>query len=184
MRRAVTRKSSLAGPPGLGHPPFRHPGFATRQSTILPRLPRSVSDPLGLVFELPAHSTEWSGRQGGPVGRPPGRPWPPFGPARAALRAALRPATFFEGRPEAAGRPSGRPSGPQGGPPLRTRDVKPVAVGSTAMAASKAVQLDSAALEFGGAWFAKQEVDVAGVERVDANSTQVAHASLLPRVRG
>eukprot|EP00964_Phaeocystis_antarctica_P101607 scaffold67084_cov33-Phaeocystis_antarctica.AAC.1 len=33
------------------------------------------------------------------------------------------------------------------------------------MAASKAVQLDSAALEFGGAWFAKQEVDVAGVER-------------------
>eukprot|EP00964_Phaeocystis_antarctica_P103987 scaffold69178_cov33-Phaeocystis_antarctica.AAC.1 len=41
MRRAVTRKSSLAGPPALGHPPFGHPGFATRQSTILPRLPRA-----------------------------------------------------------------------------------------------------------------------------------------------
>ena len=62
--------------------------------------------------------------------------------------------------------------------------MKPAAVGSTAMASSKAVQLDSAALEFGGAWFAKQEVDVAGVERVDAHSAQVAHASLLPRVRG
>eukprot|EP00964_Phaeocystis_antarctica_P018679 scaffold10313_cov107-Phaeocystis_antarctica.AAC.1 len=48
----------------------------------------------GLVFELPAHSTEWSGRQGDPVGRPPGRPWPPFGPARAALQiGADRPVT-------------------------------------------------------------------------------------------
>eukprot|EP00964_Phaeocystis_antarctica_P035030 scaffold19966_cov43-Phaeocystis_antarctica.AAC.1 len=53
--------------------------------------------------------------------------------------------------------------------------MKPAAVESTAMASSKAVQLDSAALEFGGAWFAKQEVDVPGVERVDAHSAQVAH---------
>ena len=93
------------------------------------------------------------------MGGPLARPWPPFGPARAALRAALRAAPFFEGRPEAAGpagRPSGRPGGPQGGPQAlraarRTRDVKPVAVGSAAMAASKAVQLHSAALEHGGA---------------------------------
>ena len=48
------------------------------------------------VFELPAHFTEWSGREGGPVGRPLARLWPPFGRARAALRAATCP----EGRPE------------------------------------------------------------------------------------
>ena len=47
-------------------------------------------------FELPAHFTEWSGREGGPVGRPLARLWPPFGRARAALRAATCP----EGRPE------------------------------------------------------------------------------------
>eukprot|EP00964_Phaeocystis_antarctica_P014146 scaffold7785_cov57-Phaeocystis_antarctica.AAC.2 len=29
MRRAVTRKTPLAGPPAFGHPPFGHPGFAT-----------------------------------------------------------------------------------------------------------------------------------------------------------
>ena len=54
------------------------------------------------VFELPAHFTEWSGREGGPVGRPLARPWPPFGPARAGLaarRAALRAAPFSKGGP-------------------------------------------------------------------------------------
>ena len=59
-----------------------------------------------------------------------------------------------------AGRPGSPQGGPQGGPqalraapsvPRRTRDVKPVAVGSAAMAASKAVPLHSAALELGGA---------------------------------
>jgi hypothetical protein len=47
------------------------------------------------VFELPAHFTEWSGREGGPVGRPLARPWPPFGPTLAAL-------------PPGPGGPSGR----------------------------------------------------------------------------
>ena len=51
------------------------------------------------VFELPAHFTEWSGREGGPVGRPLARLWPPFGRARAALRAA----------PFSKGGPSGGP---------------------------------------------------------------------------
>ena len=51
------------------------------------------------VFELPAHFTEWSGREGGPVGRPLARLWPPFGRARAALRAALRAAPFSKGGP-------------------------------------------------------------------------------------
>ena len=134
-------------------------------------------DPLGSFSSCPripqsgqgGRAALWAALRADP-GRPSARLGPPFflkgGRGSRAGLAALR----------AALRPSGRP--------LRTRDVKPAAVGSTAMASSKAVQLDSAALEFGGAWFAKQEVDVAGVERVDAHSAQVAHASLLPRVRG
>jgi hypothetical protein len=52
------------------------------------------------VFELPAHFTEWSGREGGPVGRPLARLWPPFARAGlAALRAALRAAPFSKGNP-------------------------------------------------------------------------------------
>ena len=55
-RPAVTRKSSLAGPPALGHPPIGHPGLATPrfrhtsfgtthlESTILPRPPWSGDD--------------------------------------------------------------------------------------------------------------------------------------------
>jgi len=83
------------------------------------------------------------------MGRPLARPWPPFGPARAAL---VRAAPFLKGGPRRPGgraalraalRPSGRP--------CRTRDVKPVAVGCAAMAASKAVPLHSAALGLGGA---------------------------------
>ena len=47
------------------------------------------------VFELPAHFTEWSGREGGPVARPLARLWPPFARAGlAALQAALRAAPF------------------------------------------------------------------------------------------
>jgi hypothetical protein len=53
------------------------------------------------------------------------------------------------------------------------------------MAASAVmVKLDSAALEIAGAWLAKREDDVADGERVNAHSAQVAHAALLPRVRG
>ena len=50
------------------------------------------------VFELPAHFTEWSGREGGPVARPLARLWPPFARAGlAALQAALRAAPFSKG---------------------------------------------------------------------------------------
>jgi hypothetical protein len=53
------------------------------------------------------------------------------------------------------------------------------------MAASAVMaKLDSAALEIAGAWLAKREDDVADGERVNAHSAQVAHAALLPRVRG
>eukprot|EP00964_Phaeocystis_antarctica_P095831 scaffold62236_cov36-Phaeocystis_antarctica.AAC.1 len=58
MRRAVTRKSSLAGPPALGHPPFGHPGFATRQSTILRRPPRSPPGPESESAPGPASESE------------------------------------------------------------------------------------------------------------------------------
>eukprot|EP00964_Phaeocystis_antarctica_P037647 scaffold21514_cov57-Phaeocystis_antarctica.AAC.1 len=123
----------------------------------------------------------WAALRADP-GRPSARLGRPFGPP-------FGPPFFLKGGPRRPGRPGGPQGGPQAlraaprpsGRPLRTRDVKPATVGSTAMASSKAVQLDSAALEFGGAWFAKQEVDVAGVERVDAHSAQVAHVSLLPR---
>ena len=87
---------------------------------------------------------------------------------------ALAPRRTSTIRPKTRGRAAGRPSrrmvipgrrGGEGDPPCtrgqggpqalraarRTRDVKPVAVGSAAMAASKAVQLHSSALELGGA---------------------------------
>eukprot|EP00964_Phaeocystis_antarctica_P086558 scaffold54835_cov60-Phaeocystis_antarctica.AAC.1 len=132
LRPSLRNRGSVSGG-------FYRPGALVSSGGATEATGRQEKSP-GLGFELPAHSTEWSGRQGGPVGRPPGRPWPPFGPARAALRAALRPALFFQGAARggraglaalrAALRPSGRP--------LRTRDVKPAAVGSTAMASSKA----------------------------------------------
>ena len=77
------------------------------------------------VFELPAHFTEWSGREGGPVGRPLARLWLPFGRARAALQAATCP----EGRPER--RPffcKGRPHF-EGGRPAATRAAPPATMG-------------------------------------------------------
>ena len=76
------------------------------------------------VFELPAHFTEWSGREGGPVGRPLARLWPPFGRARAALRAATCP----EGRPEGPPGPAWRPEGPPFGPPLFRRAARAAAL--------------------------------------------------------
>ena len=93
-----------------------------------------------LVFELPAHSTEWSGRQGGPVGRPPGRPWPPFGPALAALRAAA----CSEGLARAALRPglapAWRPFG-QAWPPLGAKERRPGARRRDAANGSSPLQL-------------------------------------------
>lgn len=88
-----------------------------------------------------------------------------------------------------APRAEGPPFRPRGPPFHRARveglgkRVRPVAV--AAMAASAVmVKLDSAALEIAGAWLAKREDDVADGERVNAHSAQVAHAALLPRVRG
>ena len=78
-------------------------------------------------------------------GRPSARPGRPFGPP-------FGPPLFLKGGPRRPGRPGGHQGGPQAfRAARRTRDVKPVAVGSAAMAASKAVQLHSSALELGGA---------------------------------
>jgi hypothetical protein len=124
------------------------------------------------------------------MGRPLARLWPPFGPARAALRAALRAAPVLKraarggraaGQP--SGRPSGRPSGPQGGPVGTPSDARREArcswVCSHGGQQGGAVTQRSARARRSG--FAKQEVDAAGVERVDAHSAQMARASLLPR---
>ena len=114
-------------------------------------------------------------------GRPSARPGRPFGPP-LVLRAGLAAR-------RAARRAEGPPFRPRGPPFHRARveglgkRVRPVAV--AAMAASAVmVKLDSAALEIAGAWLAKREDDVADGERVNAHSAQVAHAALLPRVRG
>ena len=111
-------------------------------------------------------------------GRPCGPPSGPTLAARAGLAAR-----------RAARRAEGPPFRPRGPPFHRARveglgkRVRPVAV--AAMAASAVmVKLDSAALEIAGAWLAKREDDVADGERVNAHSAQVAHAALLPRVRG
>ena len=54
----------------------------------------------------------------------------------------------------------------------------------TMAASTAAAQFDSAALEISGAWLLKREADVDDGERVGAHDAQVAHATLLPRVRG
>ena len=128
----------------------------------------------------------WAALRADP-GRPSARPWRPFGPplvlrawpgrplGRPGARlAALRPglaATWREGK--AAGRAS------EG----RGKRFKPVAV-VTMAASTAAAQFDSAALEISGAWLLKREADVDDGERVGAHDAQVAHATLLPRVRG
>ena len=55
MRRAVTRKITTLSVTRVRHPPFGHHGFATRQSFVLPRVPRAPARPCyvkarGFVF--------------------------------------------------------------------------------------------------------------------------------------
>ena len=52
--RCAARKTPLSRPPWVDHPAIRHHGFATLQSSILPRAPRPPAPPLALM-PMPAH---------------------------------------------------------------------------------------------------------------------------------